>query len=431
MANARFTIEDCLEMLMGYASTLGDSFRVAPDDASVFHSMSKQILKKKALTDRQYELLFEKLSKGFYAVQFAAEGLSPTEYQQCLEDTRMPLREIDRSKYIKLVDKPPQIHETRRGDKGLANSNVPWIEIGFPFSKKVIYSIDSIAKKTNNYVHISGEREHYFKCEENIVYDIINEFKNKEFEIDEELMDYFKQLQHLNNHSQHYLTKVLEGRLENFHPETEKYLLEQYGTPSVDNVVKYLDRSILFDIKCVDIGMRKQALENVTPLTSKIVHRCSPQILINPREWHTDEVVNSLVELDRLPLLVIVSPENALDDLKQLYSSLERHVSPSEVSVLFRLDNDTNARFNDFVKDQGFNTPVNQYTKVVVISKDKLPKPLFKAEWTPRSVLRLGSTRIQTKIDQWIYECDLVIHYDAVATQWQPPQVKRRTTETI
>ena len=93
-------------------------------------------------------------------------------------------------------------------------------------------------------------------------------------------------------------------------------------------------------------------------------------------------------------------------------------VSADEVSVLFRLDNTTNSDFNDFVKREKLNSPVDENTKIVVISKDKLPKPLLRTSWMPESILRMGSTRLQTKIEQWIYNCDLVIHYDAVATQW-------------
>ena len=433
MTDVTNTIEDILETLMGFTALSSSAFKIEPTDSSVFFSIAKQVVKNVPLTDRQYELVFNKLSMAYYRKQFVSNGIADQDYEAALEQTRYPLREIDRSKYVTLVDRPPESVIKHR-NKHAVESPSQWIKIGFPFSKKLIVSIDKLTNKTAYYIHGTegtDTRDHYFKCDEEIVYHIVEEFKDKEFEIDQELLDLHKSLEKFNNCESEFLPLVREGTLEHFHPTTEQHLLDTIGTPSVGNIVRYQDSSLMFDIRHIDEDLLTQAIKQVTPLTAGVVNRVSPTILVQPTTWGVDAIVETLDELKRFPLLVIVGPEDALDNLKNVYDALKGYVTSSEISVLFRLDNDTNAKFNDFVKDQGLNSPVNEYTEVVVISKDKLPKPLLKAGWFPRSVLRIGSNRVQVKIDQWINECDLVIHYDSVATPWQPSQVKRRKVETI
>lgn len=430
MTHAVHTIEDCLEALMGFSAAYSPTFKISPLDTTVFFSMAKQLSKSVALTDRQYELLSGRLSDTYYADQFVSTSFTIDNYKAVLKNTRYPLREIDRSKYIKLVDKPPECPRLTRHEKA-PMSNIPWIKIGFPFTKKTIAFVNDLAKETNNYVHLTGERDHYFKCEEDIAYRIVSAFKEKGYEIDEDLIDYYEKLCQIDENRSEYTLQVLDGELKNFHPLTEEHLLETLGKPSVENIVRYRDNSLIFGIQYTDRELLNTALEGVSPLTQKIVERTSPQVLIKPDEWDLDKISDALLELDRFPLLVVVSPENALKDVKDVYESLKGKARSEEISVLFRLDNDTNAKFNNFVKNNHINSPISKNTKIAVIGKDKLPKPLLKAGWYPRSVLRVGSTRIQPKIDQWIYDCDLVIHYDNAATMWAPNYFKRRITQAI
>lgn len=421
----QYTIEDCLEMLTGSKSNLG-SFKVDPKDATVLNSIAKQIIKGTPLTDRQYELLRNKMADQFYVDQFATNGLNAVDYNNALDATRMPLRDIDRSKYVTLTDTVDtdvskgfilrsKVHAYIKDTKAQT-----WIKIGFPFSKRLIATIDRIAEMTPYYIHAQGTRDHYFKFDEKIAHEIVSEFKNKEFEIDDELLDFYEKLDYIKEHEESFMPKVAEGKLENFHPATEEYLVKMFGNPCLENIIQYKDVSLLYDIRHFDNKMLDTAKRNLSPLSDCLINRNSTQVLVRPGDWTLENVIDSVAELKRLPILFIVSSDAALKDLKQSYQSISNYVTSEEVSVLFRLDNDTNADFNDYVKKQGLNSPVSKDTKVVYICKDKLPKPLLKAEWVPRSVVRLGSTRVQTKIDQWTYECDMVIHFDEVATQWAP-----------
>ena len=429
MSHAVHTIEDCLETILGYTSLSSSTFRTLSTDYSVFSSIAKQVAKQTPLTDRQYNLLLEKLSETYYSAQFAACNIGNEQYSIALSQTRYPLREIDRSKYVTVVDTLPE--SAARSKKQDAIAGNAWIKVGFPFSKKTIAIINDLASQTRVHAHESGSRDHYFKLDEYAVYKIVSEFKDKEFEIDKELLDWYERITVIVNNRQAYLPSIADGITSNLHQTSAEYLESTLGKPSASNIVKYKDRSLLFDIRQFDTSLLNEGIKNVSPLTAKIVERTSPHILIKPSDWDFSKLIESLVELDRTPLLIILKPEDALEDLKKVHAALDKFFDKDDISVLFRLDNNTNAKFNKYVRDNGLNSPVTENTKVAIISKDKLPKPLLKADWVPDCVLRVGSTRIQHKVDSWTQECDLVIHYDTAALSWFSMQVKRRKIENL
>ena len=83
-------------------------------------------------------------------------------------------------------------------------------------------------------------------------------------------------------------------------------------------------------------------------------------------------------------------------------------VDASNQSVLFRLE-EKNAGFNQLVKDRKLNNWVDKTTKIVYISKDKLPKLLVSGEWKPQTVFSFSS-QLDRIVDTYIkFHCDLVV----------------------
>ena len=83
------------------------------------------------------------------------------------------------------------------------------------------------------------------------------------------------------------------------------------------------------------------------------------------------------------------------------------------MSVMFRLDsNPKGNEFNHFVREQRLNNIVDNSTKIVYISSNKVPKPLIKTNWHPISTFTLGSKKNYTKVDSFITSTDLYIQYD-------------------
>ena len=85
---------------------------------------------------------------------------------------------------------------------------------------------------------------------------------------------------------------------------------------------------------------------------------------------------------------------------------------------MFRKDNKdhTDRSFNTLIKQNKLNNSLAKYTKIVYISNNKIPKPLLLSDWKPSAVLMYGSKRTNMKLDSYINECDLIIHYDSDST---------------
>jgi hypothetical protein len=94
---------------------------------------------------------------------------------------------------------------------------------------------------------------------------------------------------------------------------------------------------------------------------------------------------------------------------------------------MFRLDNNTNSDFNDYVRDQKINNPLDTNTKIVYINNtSSVPKPLVMSDWRPCSALMISSLRPHSKVGSYIDDIDLVIHYDE-----EPSQLLLRKLEIL
>ena len=76
--------------------------------------------------------------------------------------------------------------------------------------------------------------------------------------------------------------------------------------------------------------------------------------------------------------------------------------------MLFRFE-DKAAGFNQLVKDRKVNNWVDKSTKVVYISKDKLPKLLVNCDWKPSVTLCFDSATDKTLNTFISSTCDLII----------------------
>ena len=90
------TIEDLLDTVLGIH---GHEFSLRSADTQILNSFYRQIGNGVALTERQFALL--KLKLEIYTSQFKEQEIDG--WAGALTTSRDSLREIDRSKYIKLV----------------------------------------------------------------------------------------------------------------------------------------------------------------------------------------------------------------------------------------------------------------------------------------------------------------------------------------
>ena len=398
MDQLNYTIEDSLELLVGLKKTV--SFELEKSDITFLSSIARQTFKGVALTDRQCNVVKEKLLK--YKDQFAKK--EQYNIHVALDNLRMPLREIDRSKYVKIVDR----------------SNERWIKVRFPFSKKLITEIDNISRNFRiDYIHDKGSHEHNFKLTERSVFEIVNRFLPKHFVIDQELLDLYEKILIMNNNKNKHIPGVYKFKLQNLSDRATKYMISSIGEPTIDNLALYKDRQDQFGLHYFDQDDLNNSLSNFTTLSKNIINRTSTNVFVNNTKYTLNNLAESLLELNRFPLLVVL-PENTnpLDDLYDVHRALKGFIEDSESSVLFRLDNDNNAEFNNYIRKNNLNSPLDKTTKVVYISSNNITKPLLKSEWRASATLLMSSHRLLNKVKTYVDESDLVIHFDDSVSQY-------------
>lgn len=392
MKNAANTIEDLLEILAGLQGQ--SKMQIESSDATIMHSIARQSFKGTALTDRQFALMKEKLQD--YRTQFTALDY---DFDRAIETLRQPLRHIDRSKYIKIVDHPNNVvyEDSEKGK---------YIKIRFPFSKKLIMLINGIQKPNGQYYHEKGSHSHFFRLTERNMYNVLTAFKDKNFEIDQELADLYNELETLENNKHEHVPGVYNGQLKNI-PDNAIAAIKDHVEQ--DNLLQYYDRRYLFGLKHFDDEL-EQVLTSCNPLTAKIAKRYSNKIIIKPSTYSLNEITSSLYDLNRFPLLVILNDNNATDMLSLMHRALKNVISNEDMSVMFRLDSSTGAEFNEFIRDNNLNNLVAKNTKVVYINTNKVPKPLVNSGWKPYTSLRFDSDHFK-QAAKFVEGLDMNIEY--------------------
>ena len=367
------TIEDCLELLAGFRKE-SDNFSLMKEDYTIMHSIARQVFKGTALTDRQFALMQTKLLA--YKDQFDNADI-PLE----INKLRHPLREINREKYI-----------TLKNDK---------IKVRFPFKKSDIMLINEISHKAKGYNHKKGSHEHFFDYTEINVLNILNRFAGKSFKIDTELVEVYHEMKHMEVQKEKYVPGIFDMQIRNVNQSAKELMESDIGKLNDDTFLKYADRKFKYGLAHIDVLDPKNITESIA-FRNTVVYESKPSIET------LDQLLGSLWQLDRFPMLVILSKDKAELQLHSMLTYYRDILNSDQQSVLFRLD-DKNAGFNHLVKDRKVNNWVDKSTKIVYISKDKLPKLLVNCECKPTVALCFDSMLDKT-LDTFVTDtCDLVI----------------------
>jgi len=377
-------LEDFLEH---YVEKIG----VSDNNRQILMSINKQCKKGTALTDRQYALVKKCLSE--------VDGLEFTG----LEPTRQPLREIDRSKYIKIVATEDvygqdTVYESYKSDW-------KWIKVRFPFAKKTIIDLESVASKCNKfYFHKKGSHEHFFKLNEKTISLLLDVFKDKEFEIDLKLLEYYNQIEDIKQNPINYVPGFWFNDLTNLDDNAVQYIKNQ--VPDLDPIKLYDKRN--------QLGLSYITCDVPSGVVGKIITRQQSLINIDPKEYSLDKIIEGLYKLERLPVLVLVDADNELDQMTKVFNAFKHTVSNFEQVALFRVDNNNEEyNVNNFIADKVLNNWLDENTKIVYIKKDKLPKLLLKTNWKPQSVLELTGIREHMNVSKYVQDiCDLIVCHD-------------------
>jgi hypothetical protein len=399
------TIESYLELLTGLAGN--NTFTMQSSDRTILNSIARQVHKGVGLTDRQYEVVKEKLLS--YADQFIA-----LEYpiHDAVKNTRIPIRQIDRARWIRTAIIKDQLY----------------IGVRFTFNKRLISALEALYNIEEKGLYDKVEKIHYFIFNEINLHKVISELKEKSFEIDSELQERYNLLEMMHNNKNNYIPGIYGLKLQNLHAKAIDYMISSIGEPDIDNLAIYKDRDQLFGIKHFDTDDLNNSINKLTTLSQKIVKRTRPHILVNSSEYTFDRLAESMLELNRYPLLIVLNDDTDFSSLQTVHYSFRNIFSNDDFCTLYRKENDVaeNIEFNQYIKDNNLNNPLAINSKIVYTSINKMSKTLLKSSWRPQAAILMGSMR-STKIDAYLQELDLVIHYDTDIS----PFKKYGTTQVI
>jgi len=403
------TAESCIEILSGVHPT--HSYKgndVHNNDKHLIMSLTKQSFKGIAYTDRQYELVKSKIL--LYKEVLEKLDINVTD---CINNLRLELRTIDRSKWV-----------------GIRNiDGTSYIAVRFTFNKRLISALESLRSSgiEKEKIDDADNKINYFKHTELNLYKIIEILKERKFTIEDEVNSQYEKLQIMMNNKNDYLPGVYGFKLKNLNAKAVDYIITDIGDePSLKNLALYKDREALYGIEHFDQEDLDASLQSLTTLSQRIVRRTSTQILIRPESFTVNHIVESILELNRYPLLVCLNSETDLDDLTTVYKGFGNIFSNEDSCVLYRKDNDTedNKDFNKFIKQNNLNNSLDTNSKIVYTTQDKLVKTLLKQEWQPKSALVFGCSR-KNKIQTYLDELDLVMYYDADVSPFLTSKIEK------
>lgn len=357
-------------------------------DSVILTSISKQVIKNVALTDRQYALVKERLLK--YREVFEQNNFAFNEDD--LDNLKLSLRQIDRTKEIKIVEE----------------NNARWIEIRFPFNKKEIVKVETlITPSRKNYKHLSGTNTHYIKFSANACVNVVLLFGQSNFLIEQAILDTAKEAMYILENRHLFTPCVVDKKILNVNENLQNKISEEID---LDNPLLLKDRSFRYGIDYFDY-------QHDETLASTIACRKEKIVYVDPASHSFEEAVKAIAQLKRFPVLVLIDSDSSYEQLKQSFNTFIEYVPAEKQSVLFReeTENNKNRYVNDFVKNHNLNNWIDNTTQVVYIKKDKLPKLLVKDQIKPTCILGITSRRSNHYLEAYItHVSDLIIFYDAM-----------------
>ena len=262
--------------------------------------------------------------------------------------------------------------------------------------------------------HISKEDILKDSFEESVAFFNSVPLYQKNFNIESDLDKIYEKVHMMQNNKKDYIPGIYGFKLKNLNDKAVEYIVSDVGKePNADNLALYKDRDALYGIEHFDEEDLNESVKNLTTLSQKIVRRKCPNVLIDSDVFTVNNIVETVLELNRFPVLVCLQPQTDFDDLSHIYKCFKNIFSNDDFCVLYRKDNNTaeNKYFNQFIKLNGLNNSLANNSKIVYTTQDRVTKTLLKSNWKPKSALVFGCSRTN-KMETYLNELDLVMYYD-------------------
>ena len=373
------TVEDAIEILAGIRPRI-INIRIDHNEKNLIKSIGRQVANGLALTDRQLELSLKKIEK--YQENLEKNNIDVTTLLVS-KALRLPLREIDRSQTIVL---------------STDDDNKKLISIKGSKTKAFQEKWQKIQEKLVGVFFDHGPVKTVPLNEMNILV-VVSEFQNTDFIIDHELLEVFKDLEKIQENPEKFVPYVSLVDDQVVIHNANKHCVDYIDTQIPENI-KSDFLSYISKLKTCGIYHKNaEILEKIgkhapSELVKNVLTHSATRFRLSPETHSANELVDVIKNLNQWPILILVDDDSkALDQVTTIFSALTGKIPNDEITVFFRIDNGqkNHNEFNQMVKDNQLNNYIGPNTKVVFIAKNKIPKPLLKADWHPNTAVVLSS----------------------------------------
>ncbi len=296
---------------------------------------------------------------------------------------RIPIRQISNTKKLTVTTHP--IHQKV-------------VSAVFPYNENYVNQIRRHKDDLSMAVWDKDLRAWLFSLTENNIQFLIDFAEQENFEIDDEFQNYVQQ------------SKEIMANIENIIP----MLVINENIPKLVNCSSYVPQLNTIDILESVFESRKRGIftwdESISNfLESGEVDDVTRNFLkTDPGEKvHVDPEIHQISELATIikymsPCMIVIPGGSEYENLLMSYEFLKGiGIENHEMSVMFRLPSDTHEIFNNFVKNNGLNSPLTEQTKIVFVSS-KLPKPVLKSKIKFHSLINLGFSNVHYTMKDFV-----------------------------
>lgn len=379
------TVEDLILFICDSINGI-DPKSLSQRDRSIIFSIASQLKRSVALTTRQADLVL----KIFRDNRHLYEHVPNFERLLLSPSYKYPFRVIDTSRKI-ILD------ETNNS-----------IRVKFPFDTQLNKILDKISSRRS---YDSVTRAHTYRLSESSILDLVDSFKDHNFQIDEKILNWYSDIKSiLNNPDRYFPCADLVNEsvfLINSNNSSKSY----FEKNRKNNIITDAYLAKFMGLKLSPSLMAEIQSQDIDNLTKSIITSDKNRFFISSSSSYNKFHISCfLKEAATYPTIIFLNDDHRLPVIfKQWIISLNKNsVENKNISVLFRSDQQFD--FNTLVKEEVLNNLVDEQTKVVFV-KNKIPKILYKLNFSPKLILSCNSFYVHYTGQKLVDSHPLVLYY--------------------
>ena len=362
---------------------------IAIKDSRVLRSLGTSVTNHNFITENQSKLLLRIFRENTEKLSKISENLN-----SCLRDPfwSKPFRQIEQVKKFYI---------------GKNDNQDSLLFIEFTFSSEIRKILTNLSKNVENLTMTANGKIYTADLTEKNIAILFEALTPYGFTIDEAIETHYETIKSWSKNeveSQFLLSNI---EYKNF----QKAITEDLGieTPIDQSIIT--DRSMRYQYH---LETPRNFGEN---LTENLANRTRPRTYVDKNQHSMVEIFNSLIQLKRLPTLVVFDTlvnNKYFDNLQILSESLEKNGIFDHIGIYFRLPNDDNGKkFNQYISEKKYNHVLDDTTKIACVQSGRLPKFFLKNAWRPMSVIALDSRMGLRHGKTAVYSnyCDLIVEW--------------------